>query len=367
MWASRHSFPLFKWGIPIFLVDMLMVGVLLYKSAGADTDLYIMCFLIIYLSTLGRRIRDAIPLAIVACFLYALFLHHQHPEFHLTEPRLLLRFPFFLVLAMFSSYLSEQTEKNRRKVESMQEVQTLLKEELEKATVQLREKQTQLVQAEKLSAMGNMAGALAHEIRNPLSVIIAYVEDFLSSEVDPVIRKNMEVVAKSARRCQELIENLLRFARRPRESEKFRLKEVIEESLNLGRVGSKTTRIEFITDLRSDPEFFARRGEIQQIFLNLITNAVDAMPKGGDLTIRLENETNGERKWIKISFQDTGTGIPENIRSRIFEPFFTTKEPGKGTGLGLSIVQDIVRSYKGTLEIQSEPDHGTNVIVRFPA
>ena len=111
-----------------------------------------------------------------------------------------------------------------------------------------------------------------------------------------------------------------------------------------------------------------KRGEVQQVFINLMNNAVDAMRKGGGtLTVRLEEETQPGQVWIKVSIQDTGTGIPSDVRDHLFEPFFTTKEPGKGTGLGLSIVQDIVRSYQGLLEVESVLHEGTTFIVRLPA
>src|SRR5579871_4495683 len=117
MWATRTNFKLERWGTRIFLTDIVLVSTSLYFSAGADTELYVMCFLIIYLSTLGRRVRDAVPLALIASLLYGLFLVHKYPDIDLWEPRLLLRFPFFMVLALFTSYLSEQTDIHKRRID----------------------------------------------------------------------------------------------------------------------------------------------------------------------------------------------------------------------------------------------------------
>src|SRR5262249_53292150 len=148
----------------------------LYFAMRPEMDLYVMCFLIIYFSTLSRKVKDALPLALAACLMYALMLNHRNIEVLWTDPVLLLRFAFFFVLSLFTSYLAEQTEVSRQKVSQMQEVQKLLSGQLQKALVDLRDKQAALVQAEKLTAMGHMAGALAHEIRNPLAVIIGFVK-----------------------------------------------------------------------------------------------------------------------------------------------------------------------------------------------
>jgi signal transduction histidine kinase len=328
-WATRRGFSLQRWSMPIFAVDLALIGAVLYNSIGADMDLYLMCFLIIYLSTLGRKIRDAMPVAVVACILYGLLLVHRHPQADLMNPQLLLRFPFFLVFALFTSYLSHKTEEGRRKLEQMQEVQHLLANELRQAMTELRDKQAMLLQAEKLSAMGNMAGALAHEIRNPLSVIVGYVEDMLVQLPPPdMMKKALESVRRSAVRCQDLMNNLLSFARRPKESEVFLMKDALEETLTLVRMSAKMSQVQCLLDVRANPTISARRSEIQQIFINLMSNAVDAMPGGGTLTVIVDEDRSAGQKWVKVSIQDTGSGIPEDIRKRIFEPFFTTKPVG---------------------------------------
>ena len=366
-WATRAEFKLEKWSMPIFLTDVFLVSISLYFSAGADTMLYLMCFLIIYLSTLGRRVQDAIPLTLIASLIYGLFLFHNNPNVNLMEPRLLLRFPFFLVLSLFTSYLSEQTNLQKERIDKMKVVQSALSGELQKAMIDLRDKQSALIQAEKMTAMGHMAGALAHEIRNPLSVIVGYVNDLLEERPaeDPLVRP-LTAIRRSAERCNELMENLLRFARRPKEIEQFKAKDALQEAMTLVRMSAKMSQVQCNLDARADPILSGRRSEFQQVFINLMGNAVDAMPKGGTISVTLEEEETAGRQWAKISVQDTGEGIPLEIRKRIFEPFFTTKAPGKGTGLGLSIVRDIVGNYQGVLEVESELHQGTKFVVRLP-
>lgn len=366
MWATRAEFSIARWSMPIFIVDILLVSGSLYYTTGPDTDLYVMCFLMIYLATLGRRVRDAFPLTAVVCLIYGLLLFHKNPSIDLMDPRILLRFPFFLVLALFTSYLSEQSEQHRRRIEQMREIQAALSRELQKAMVDLRNKQSALIHAEKLTAMGNMAGALAHEIRNPLSVITGYVDELLANKVNDEWVKPLEAIRRSSQRCYDLMQNLLTFARRPKETELFKMKDALQETLTLVRVSAKMTQVQCNLDVRADPVMSGKRGEVQQVFINLMSNAVDAMPQGGTLTVILEDEHKAGQAWIKVSVQDTGTGIPADVRDHLFEPFFTTKTAGKGTGLGLSIVQDIVRSYQGLLEVHSEPHQGTTFIVRLP-
>ncbi len=366
-WVTRHGFNLKRWSMPVFLVDLVLIGMVLYHSVGPDMDLYLMCFVIIYLSTLGRQVRDAVPVAVAACGLYAFLLFHHRPHLDFMNPQVLLRFPFFWIFALFTSYFSHKTEEDRQRIAQMQQVQHLLSKELQQAMVELRDKQTMLLQAEKLSAMGNMAGALAHEIRNPLSVIVGYIEDIVQDPPPPeTLAKVLEAVRRSAVRCQDLMNNLLNFARRPQESEAFLFKDALEETMTLVRMSAKMTQVQCLLDVRANPMFSARRSEIQQVFINLMSNAVDAMPKGGTLTVILEEERSGGQPWIRVTVQDTGDGIPEDVRKHIFEPFFTTKPVGKGTGLGLSIVQDIIRNSHGLMEVQSELHKGTTFVIRLP-
>lgn len=365
-WLTRKV-PLEKLTIPVFLTDVTLLSAALYCTIHPETDLYLMCFLIIYLSTLSRRSQDSLPLAITACCVYGLLTYYRSGSIPWTDPASLLRFTFLFVLALFMSYLADQAEHSRQKISEMQKVQGLLAAELQKTLIELRNKQSALIQAEKLTAMGHMAGALAHEIRNPLSVILGYVEDLLQSTPEPDTLKMCHLAIKrSAERCIDLMQNLLSFSRQPRESEHFLLKDALQEAITLVKIGAKMTQVQVVFDVLANPTINARRSEVQQVIVNLMTNAIDAMPKGGNLTLRLEEEDRAGKHWVKITVEDNGEGIPDSVRQHIFEPFYTTKPVGKGTGLGLSIVQDIVRQYEGYLEVESVLHKGTKMIVRWP-
>ena len=354
-------------GATAFLLDTVLVGGILYKTVGVDADLYLICFLLVYLSSLGHRLRDAIPFTFLGGLLYVALLMHQDKPLELLNPQMLLRFPLFFVIAIYTSYLSEETTRQRTLLRKLESTQAILKQELKATAGELDKKQAALIQAEKLSAMGHMAGALAHEIRNPLSVIIGYVCDILErmppSHSD---RAALAAVDRCAQRCNRLVENLLRFARLPKEKEPFNLSEALEESVMLARLGRKALDVKVTTDLRVESPYVGRRSEIEQVVVNLCTNAIDAMPKGGTLTLRTEQTRASGRDWVVISVQDTGVGIPEQLRKRIFEPFITTKSGTQGTGLGLSIVSDIVRAYGGCMEVQSTPGQGAIFKVYLP-
>jgi len=366
LWFAREGIPHKAAGL-IFILDSGLVGASLYYSIGADFDLYLICFLIVYLSTLGRRVRDALPLAVVTGLIYIALLMHQHRSFSFVDPKILLRFPFFFILAFFTTYLTEETEKGRAKIRELETAQRALQKERDVVASQLDQKQAQLVQAEKLSAMGHMAGALAHEIRNPLCVILGYageLQELLGKEHPQF--KLFATIERCANRCNQLVENLLRFARLPKDEERFSLNEAIGEAVELARIGKKAVNVRCKTDFQCDPWIRGRRSEIQQVVLNLSANGIDAMPSGGDLTVRTRQETVAAQEWYVIEVKDTGTGIPEDVKKNIFDPFFTTKPAGKGTGLGLSIVGDILRSCGGTIDVQSEVGKGTCFLVRLP-
>jgi signal transduction histidine kinase len=223
----------------------------------------------------------------------------------------------------------------------------------------------QLIHAEKLASLGMLVSGMAHEINNPVHGILAMAEIILE-ERDPVkIKEYAEDIAGYSKHVAAVVHDCASYARpASRESPtQINLNNRLLEAVKMVRRNPRFGNVEVVTAFNPLPSLLGRRSEIDQIFVNLISNAVQAMQGDGRLTLA----THAEADLISVSVTDTGIGIPQANLKHIFDPFFTTKEPGKGTGLGLSIVQKIVVKYKGTIIVESEEAKGTTFQVRFPA
>jgi len=229
-----------------------------------------------------------------------------------------------------------------------------------------RKFEAQLLQSQKLAALGVMAGGIAHEIRNPLAVCSSAAQFIMDDEISPDFRRECaEKIHTGIQRASMIIENLLRFAR---PSVKSDLKEVnltalLEEIVSLVSNEARIQKIELQTQL--PPELVlinGMEGLLQQAFLNLLLNAIKAMPDGGVLRIAL-GISQGEA-WASIS--DTGHGIAPEDLNNIFDPFFTTAPAGKGSGLGLSICYAIIKQHFGTITVDSQEGKGSTFSVRLP-
>ncbi len=235
---------------------------------------------------------------------------------------------------------------------------------------QLRE---QLLQSEKLSSIGLLAGGIAHEINNPLGGILVFSQMLLRELPEASShRTDAAEILSAAERCKSIVENLLDFARTNRQGRKSKTSinviETVRSALRFAKVSipQNLIRIEELVE-DGNAEIKADKNSLIQLFLNLIQNAVQAMPKGGTLSISSSLVTNKDQsKWIKIDIKDTGIGIPSANLKKIFDPFFTTKEPGEGTGLGLSICYGIVEELGGTLTVRSKAGEGTCFTTSLP-
>ncbi|MBI1947556.1 MAG: hypothetical protein HYS27_17835 [Deltaproteobacteria bacterium] len=223
-----------------------------------------------------------------------------------------------------------------------------------------------LVQAEKLSAVGQLAGGVAHEINNPLGVILGFAQGLERRvpEGDP-LRLPVASIAREALRCRNLVQELLTFSRvAKRTSELLDLNELVRATAVLLEARAKTQGVRVALELdEGRPMLRANMTQLQQILVNLGTNAMDAMPAGGTLSVRTRRARDA---FGVVEVEDTGTGIAEDVRARMFEPFFTTKEVGKGTGLGLSLVYEIVQQHQGRLRVDSVVGKGTLFSIELP-
>lgn len=223
-------------------------------------------------------------------------------------------------------------------------------------------------QSEKMSAIGQLAGGVAHEINNPLGVILGFSQN-VAKRIPPgdPLELPLKSIEREAVRCKNLVRDLLTFSRVGKiEKETIDLADTIEGALSLVLAQGKIKNVELVKEFSEIPPITANRTQIQQIIINLSNNAMDAMPEGGTLTLRVKKAKMEDREAVEIQVQDTGEGIPAEIRSKIFDPFFTTKEVGKGTGLGLSLVFEIVQQHQGRILLESAVGKGTSFQVFLP-
>ncbi len=225
--------------------------------------------------------------------------------------------------------------------------------------------QEQLIQSEKLAGVGVLASGVAHEINNPLSGVIGMAEVAIEEENLPEIKGYLKDILNCGIRIKEIVNGLRTYSRIAKQGEQglVDINEVLEESLKMVRLATKTTSIEIVKSFQSVGKIAANVGEVQQVFTNLITNAFQAMnEKGGALTL----STRSFKDTVEIKVSDSGMGIPQKNLNKIFDPFFTTKKIGEGTGLGLNIVYRIITKYEGTIDVESKEGVGTTFTIKFP-
>jgi len=225
--------------------------------------------------------------------------------------------------------------------------------------------QTALIQSEKMAAFGQLGAGIAHEVKNPLAGILGYAQLALRKvEADSPIARQLSIIEKETKRCKAIIENLLRFSRQEKATfGPVDLHTIAEDAMAIVDHQLSLTRVklqkQFAVDL---PLINGNANQIQQVLINLMINAQQAMPEGGTLKITTWQRTDA----VEIAVTDTGGGIPLEIQRRIFEPFFTTKPVGQGTGLGLSVSYGIIRDHGGEIRLDSVMDVGTTFLLTFP-
>jgi signal transduction histidine kinase len=249
-------------------------------------------------------------------------------------------------------------------------------EELRKYSAELIEKNEelramtqQLWQAAKLATMGELSASIAHELNNPLAIVSLRIESLINNlPEDSISQRELKIIEQEVERMSNLVANLLQFSRRGQQQlSTVDIREEIEKVLELIYYHLRKRNIVIWREFAKEaPHIQADRQQLQQLFLNLFTNASDAMPQGGTLTIRVAAQP--ESMQVIVEVADTGMGIPPEILSKMAEPFYSTKPEGKGTGLGLAICRRIMKEHNGTFDIVSEgiPGKGTTVSISLP-
>jgi two-component system NtrC family sensor kinase len=225
------------------------------------------------------------------------------------------------------------------------------------------------VQAAKLAAVGEMAAGIAHELNNPLTSVTGFAELVLDTlPPDSQTRPDLEIVMREATRARDVVRRLLDFARQS-ESTRARvsLNDVINDVVALSRHLIHTSGVELQLELENDlPWVLVDPNQMKQVLINLVHNALQAMPAGGAMKIGTRTAFRAGRDWAVVSVRDTGVGIPPSEQARIFQPFYTTKGDQGGTGLGLSVTYGIVTDHGGLIEVESQPGEGSMFTVWLP-
>ncbi|MBW1797578.1 MAG: PAS domain S-box protein, partial [Deltaproteobacteria bacterium] len=250
----------------------------------------------------------------------------------------------------------------------------MLYEEVNRAYQELKEAQEQVIRSEKLASLGKLSATIAHEINNPLSAVLTYIRLLMKlKDRDLLAPKRMEDISRylttmesETARCGEIVKNLLAFSRQSKMTiESHNIEDIIGKTLILVSHDLEMKEIRLVKKIEPGlPKVKCDFKQIQQTLLNLMSNASEAMTKGGILTLTAScPEHDG---FLEVVISDTGCGIPKKDLKNIFEPFFTTKDEGKGVGLGLSVVYGIITRHNGSIEAESEPGKGSAFKVRLP-
>jgi two-component system NtrC family sensor kinase len=277
-------------------------------------------------------------------------------------------------LGSLAASFNRMTERLKKAQEENQRWTRTLEARVQEKTGELERAYHRLVQSEKMASLGKLAAVVAHEINNPLAGILTYSK-LISRLVDKglenqerrrEVKNDLLEIEGESRRCGAIVKNLLTFARQaPLNPQKSDLAEVVERCLLLmgHQCALQQVDVQSHLDPRM-PSIYCDAGQIQQVLLALLMNAVEAMPQGGRL--KVETAYHPERREARIMVSDDGMGIPKDVLSHIFEPFFTTKAESKSVGLGLAIAFGIVQQHGGNIEVSSTPQKGTTFTVILP-
>ncbi|GEM_PF-6970338 len=284
-------------------------------------------------------------------------------------------------IAMENVALYQQLRQERDQLQQakkdLEEWSQVLEQRVEERTQKLQEAQNQLMQAGKLAAVGQLGAGVAHELNNPLGGVLGYaqlslekLEQIENAGVRQQLQRYLQIIEEETNRCKQIIGGLLRFSRSGiQEKPAYQatsIPEVLERTLKLTQYQLKMHNVTLIKEI--DPGLPSVNGDanqLQQVFTNIILNADQAMPKGGELRITAAKNSD-KPGMIAIHFQDTGYGIAPEHLDKIFDPFFTTKSTGQGTGLGLSISYGIIQDHRGQVTVKSEVSKGSTFTIYLP-
>lgn len=358
-WILTHQEQMRQLNVLVMVIDLGFSLALIRCTGGVESPFFLALYLIAAIQAYYYGVRRGVAVLVSSSLLYLVTIWSTWQPTSASIVSLRLGFMILVVAPLV--ILSERERRGRRELEAVNR-------ELEEDVTRRVALERQVRQAEKLSALGALSAGLAHEINNPLGIITSRVElalmDACETEIPKQFIDDLKVIEKHAQRAARVARGLLSFSR-PAAGQllPLDLNGVIEETLLL--IEGQLEKEQIVLERRLAPSLPKVKGNVSQleeVLLNLFTNARDAMTAGGRL--RVESRIGADDKSAQILVADTGEGIPEMHVQRIFDPFFTTKK--SGTGLGLSISYGIVKEHGGRLEVRSEAGDGTTFIVTLP-
>lgn len=272
------------------------------------------------------------------------------------------------MISRLRAMTDERAAYQKRLEERVQEATAELAErntQLEEANATLFEIQRELTKFERLAAAGQLAAQFAHEVGTPLNLISGHVQLLSARIEDQKTRERLDLISSQITRIERIVRNLLDATRRPRPNlETMDVRTLLQKIFEVTAPTLAARQVELITDFEENlPLIRGDSEQLQQVFINLINNSLDAMPQGGQLFFSVL-ASGGQ---VEVKCRDTGEGIEDEIKPRIFDPLFTTKQRGRGSGLGLAVVEQIIREHGGAIEVESGAGQGAEFIIRLPA
>jgi PAS domain S-box-containing protein len=274
----------------------------------------------------------------------------------------------FLEISHDVTDLKRREEENRRQLERM----------VEERTHQLEETHSQLLHKDKMASLGKLSASVVHEINNPIAGILNLIllmkrirneppeED--NGYGDAAFDRYLDLMEAETRRISRIVSNLLTFSRQSKiELTRINLNQLVKKTIFLNENLLKIHAVKIVTRLEPKlPTITASEDQLQQVFMNMISNAAEAMEAGGGGTLYIETRQNPDYGGVRISFRDTGVGISRENRDKLFEPFYTTKKKSKGVGLGLSVAYGIIKAHHGAIDVASSEGEGTTFTIQLP-
>jgi signal transduction histidine kinase len=352
----------------VCIVDLMIITALNNYVGEVKGSFYLAYYLLVALHAYYFGLGMGLTVAGLASLLYVM---SDYPEFRtILWPEYSLRLAFLFLVATFLGLLAAKDKRDKQHMETLNRALSEKTSKLELAYAQLEEAQRQVIQSEKLFSLGTLVAGVAHEINNPIGIIANRVEvlrlEHEEQGLDDALKEDLEVIHRHANRVGAITRALLTYARQAsHEQSRLDLNAVARSALLLWQPQAER-RVRVETYLEEPlPSIMGNFTQLQQVVINLLSNALDATQPGGTIAVYTRGE--GEPiSAVELEVSDSGIGIPAEYLSKVFDPFFTTKPPGQGTGLGLSVCLGIVQDHQGTITVQSQDGRGSAFVVTLP-